>query len=70
MISSEPMTNEHDIWAAADSFANGIDGWSQGSAQDVPSVPAALLARRTQSTDFHQRPRRTYEHGRAMETAH
>ena len=43
------------------------DGGSEGSEQDMPAVPADVLAPGLQGAHLHQRPGRADEHGREVE---
>lgn len=51
-----------------DRITHRIDGWSQSTAKNRPTVSAHLLANGSQGADFHQFSSRTHEHGREVET--
>ncbi len=49
------------------SLTHRADGWREGAVQDMPALPADVLAAGTQGTDLDQRTSRAHEHGRALE---
>ena len=51
-----------------DRVSDRADGGSEGSEQDMPAVPADVLAPGLQGAHLHQRPGRADEHGREVET--
>ena len=50
----------------SDRVADRADGGREGALQDVPALPADVLAAGPQGAHLHQRPRRAHEHGRAV----
>ena len=50
----------------SDRVADRADGGREGALQDVPALPADVLAAGPQGAHLHQRPRRADEHGGAV----
>ena len=50
----------------SDRVADRADGGREGALQDVPALPADVLAAGPQGAYLHQRPRRADEHGGAV----